>query len=531
MQAEEKSIQPALQIAVKNLCSVKLIFFSDEKAALMGVFKKLMEQASPQRGLGILSEDLLGLIKCFEEKRLSKEFFSQEEISALCNTTCPAGFTFRYYVLGSRISVSEFPKTRVALQKQFGNALIDAAKAYDVVTMLRLLQEGADVNLVDADGNSALHHAAARGYFEAVRFLVKFGAVIDCKNNNRRRPLDFALEMRCASVMEFLIDSRANTENLDVSNLQQEHEKPLLRLLGRAVPLNIVGPEDATVLKCIEKLEACSFWNGTEKKQFVESIISFVKSNQVSYAKTLEMCFPVLEKYFTPEVLKDILQTKISGDYALLYYIVRELDIPSMCEKLASVVEQIEMSFLHLNDTKAVSTAVCAGVNLEWCCDNKTRLHHAVLAGNHAVAADLIRRCPVLLNRRDRKENTALHYAAMQGAEALVFLLVNKGANRLMRARDLASSHGHELIVTSLERCIDHSPALHKPVFLGTALALGAPDSPRNAYRLSPKTLKLLEENEPGLLQAHHALSEMNRMLGDVRSVPVDDIRAYVVKK
>ena len=47
---------------------------------------------------------------------------------------------------------------------------------------------GADVNAVDHDGNTAVHHAASRGDTEMIRYLVSKGA--DVKKVNRAGPDD-----------------------------------------------------------------------------------------------------------------------------------------------------------------------------------------------------------------------------------------------------------------------------------------------------------------------------------------------------
>jgi ankyrin repeat protein len=52
---------------------------------------------------------------------------------------------------------------------------------------------GVDVNAANAEGNTALHAVAARGYDTVVKFLVEKGARLDIKNNKGQTPLDAAL--------------------------------------------------------------------------------------------------------------------------------------------------------------------------------------------------------------------------------------------------------------------------------------------------------------------------------------------------
>lgn len=63
----------------------------------------------------------------------------------------------------------------------------------DVLATVQLLvQAGADVNAVNADGNSALHPTASLGMVRVIQWLADHGAKIDVKNKGGRTPLDLA---------------------------------------------------------------------------------------------------------------------------------------------------------------------------------------------------------------------------------------------------------------------------------------------------------------------------------------------------
>ena len=51
---------------------------------------------------------------------------------------------------------------------------------------------GADLNAVDADGNSVVHHAASRGDTEMVRYLVSKGADVKVVNREGQTTVDLA---------------------------------------------------------------------------------------------------------------------------------------------------------------------------------------------------------------------------------------------------------------------------------------------------------------------------------------------------
>jgi ankyrin repeat protein len=51
---------------------------------------------------------------------------------------------------------------------------------------------GADVNAIDLDGNTALHHAAARGDVDSILYLVSKGADVTKVNREGRTVADMA---------------------------------------------------------------------------------------------------------------------------------------------------------------------------------------------------------------------------------------------------------------------------------------------------------------------------------------------------
>ena len=64
------------------------------------------------------------------------------------------------------------------------------ARTLDAVTVAAAL--GVDVNAANADGNTALHAVAARGYDTVIEFLVENGATLDVTNNEGQTPLAVA---------------------------------------------------------------------------------------------------------------------------------------------------------------------------------------------------------------------------------------------------------------------------------------------------------------------------------------------------
>ena len=88
----------------------------------------------------------------------------------------------------------------------------ESADAIDMVQAL-VLRFGADPKLVDAEGKSALHYAAAAGNLAVVQFLVRMGAEVDAENpseGSRSTPLAMALATGRTRVADYLLRQGAD---------------------------------------------------------------------------------------------------------------------------------------------------------------------------------------------------------------------------------------------------------------------------------------------------------------------------------
>ena len=96
----------------------------------------------------------------------------------------------------------------------------------------RLVRKGADVNHVDAAGETPLHGAAAWGRSSMVRYLLSVGARHDikAKNTNDMTPLHWAARANLKSV-QILLKAGANKEAKDAQgntayDLAKKHKRP-----------------------------------------------------------------------------------------------------------------------------------------------------------------------------------------------------------------------------------------------------------------------------------------------------------------
>lgn len=90
--------------------------------------------------------------------------------------------------------------------------LHEAARKGDTAEVKRLLEAGADVQIRDADGETALHEAASYGRLDAVTVLLHAGAVVNAKDDNGYTPLHRAAENGHIEIVTRLLQAGAAIE-------------------------------------------------------------------------------------------------------------------------------------------------------------------------------------------------------------------------------------------------------------------------------------------------------------------------------
>ncbi|WP_428097437.1 ankyrin repeat domain-containing protein [Candidatus Rariloculus sp.] len=111
----------------------------------------------------------------------------------------------------------------------------DAAMQRDNAQVRRLVQDGADVNLGQADGATALHWAAYHGNADLAELLLEAGADASAANRNGSTPMWLAASQGDATMIETLLEGGAD------ANEQLPLERRPLTLAARAGSMDAVG--------------------------------------------------------------------------------------------------------------------------------------------------------------------------------------------------------------------------------------------------------------------------------------------------
>ena len=131
--------------------------------------------------------------------------------------------------------VPPLPPTSQTLWNLLLHELYGATQYHNQESYLDLIQQGADIHMIDTHGNTALLLAAFQGVPQVIKALVDAGSNVNHTNMHGRPPLSFAVAWNDEVSTQYLLDHGANP------NIQDEHgTTPLMLAAMEAHHINIV---------------------------------------------------------------------------------------------------------------------------------------------------------------------------------------------------------------------------------------------------------------------------------------------------
>ena len=133
-------------------------------------------------------------------------------------------------------SYQEEPASAIAVPE--ADELFAAAISGNNAQLGSLLSQGLNINTSNADGETALHMAAARGHYSTVIYLVSQGASVNARTVKNWIPLHHAVRFRHPNIVNYLVrhgsPAYARTSDgltaIDMANNHQDYR--LLSILG-----------------------------------------------------------------------------------------------------------------------------------------------------------------------------------------------------------------------------------------------------------------------------------------------------------
>lgn len=141
--------------------------------------------------------------------------------------------------------------------------------------VLRLLEEGADIDMKDPDGRTVLMYSSYNGHTEIARECLNRGAKVNMRDNYGRTSLMFAASGPFPETVKLLLDNQADPNMAD----GEEHYTALMYAAAEGhlevVKILLAGKADPT-LKDVDGDYAATFALNNGHKEVVDLIRSFI---------------------------------------------------------------------------------------------------------------------------------------------------------------------------------------------------------------------------------------------------------------
>jgi hypothetical protein len=193
------------------------------------------------------------------------------------------------------------------------------------------VDKGADIDLVDKDGRSALSYAAQRGQFQPVQILVDKGADINLVDKDGQSALSYAAQAGNSPSVQILIDKGANIHLMDKDGQSAPSHAAATFLQGRRK--NVAASNDVTA----------------KSKIIIPShTLSYLASKEDNIAESLQSLI-IHDKHYL------FLQAGFNQDTLRKGYLVEEIIIVCNVEPVeCGLTDNLKLAFAAMTDGNAM---------------------------------------------------------------------------------------------------------------------------------------------------------------------------------
>ncbi|XP_062700539.1 uncharacterized protein LOC115256613 isoform X1 [Aedes albopictus] len=333
-----------------------------------------------------------------------------------------------------------------------------------------LIENGADVNIRNANSHTPLHFASHKGHKDVVEILIMEKANIEALDQDNWTPLHLACMDDRKEVVEILIREKANIEALTESKFTPLH---LACLKGQKEVVKILIREKANIKAlAIDKCTPLHFASHNGHKDVVEILIrenvNIEALDQVNWTPLHVACASghkevveiLIRENANIEALTKSKHTPLqwacrNGHKEVVEILIREnANIEALTES--------KFTPLHLacqeGHKEVVEILIRENANIEALTESKfTPLHLACQEGHKEVVEILIRE-NANIEALTESKFTPLHLACQEGHKEVVEILIREKANieALTKSKhtplQLACRKGHKEVVEILIR-------------------------------------------------------------------------------
>lgn len=276
-------------------------------------------------------------------------------------------------------------ETGLVTQYDLNNAFLWAASADSAKCIELLIKAGAQINVKDGDGKSALFIAAEGNKLAAMKELLKHKVDVSALNNYGYNPLTIAARTNQKEAVDLILKNTDPTTQAVLAN-QPNYEGD--NALAKAIKLNHVD--------MVEKLFTINGINIDAKNKSGKSALNLALSSTN---------FEILQKFVKAGLSINMVIDAKSGDTLLHRYTKTDND------------KGVDFCLLNKANVNAVNA------------DEKTPLMIATMNANTVIMSNLLQVVGIDTEAKDKNGNTALILAVMNNDHHAVDALLDGGAS------------------------------------------------------------------------------------------------------